>query len=243
MKTHPRNLTRDLLRTALEAIRLPFSWTSNGPASAQSALRRSARPAAALSLADARAQFDTGRWNPALLRHLERRRFEALCSAYFGTLGFSARSLRARAGGGSDIGLFAADAGRPAIVVHCQPWNAYRVGIKPVRELRGAMASVGAGEGVLVTPGRFTQEAAARAPAEDIRLIDGADLISKLAALPPEKGSELLTLATQGDFLTPTCPRCAVTMTARQSTARGRRFWGCPNYPKCKEIVFGSAPG
>jgi len=243
MKVHARSFTRDILRGALEAIRLPLSWSAGASSAARSLHRRSGLAGAEPGLAAARAQFDTASWNLDLLKHLEWRRFEELCAAYFDALGFTARIAGAREGGGADIVLAAAGSDRAAIVVHCKAWSAYRVGIKSVRELRAAMASVGAGEGVLVTPGRFTQEAVARAPGEDIRLIDGTDLMGKLAALPPEPARALLKLATQGDFLTPTCPRCSVKMVARQSIAGGRRFWGCPNYPKCKEIVFGTGPG
>jgi restriction system protein len=243
MKTHARTLTRDILRGALDAIRLPFSWSAAAPAGAPSRFRRSGRESAESGLAAARAQLDTSSWNLALLKHLEWRRFEELAAAYFEALGFTPRIARSQECRGDDIGLAAAGSEETAIVVHCRPWNAYRVGIKSVRELRAAMDSHGAGEGVLVTPGRFTEDAIARARAENIRLIDGADLIGKLSALPPEQARALLALATRGDFLTPTCPRCAVKMVARQSTEGGRRFWGCPNYPKCKEIVFGPAPG
>jgi restriction system protein len=96
-------------------------------------------------------------------------------------------------------------------------------------------------EGVLLTSGRFTQEAVNLARQEGIQTIDGAALLEKMAALPPEKAAALLRLATQGDFLTPTCPSCAVKMTSRKSTNEGRRFWGCRNYPACKETFASTA--
>ena len=225
MKTHERNLTLEILQWVLASLRR--AWPFNAPA----------RPAAEHT------QLDTTKWTLELLKRLEWRRFEELATAYFELLGFTARSARAREGGGNDIGLFAAGADGAAIVVRCQPWSAYRVGIKSVRELRAAMAAVGAGEGTLVTPGRFTGETEAAAPNERIQLIDGADLLARIAALPSEQGRALLKRATQGDFLTPSCPCCAVKMVERQSISGGRRYWGCPNYPKCKEIVFGPLPG
>ncbi len=206
-------------------------------------LRRSGRSLAEPGGAAERAQFDTRKWSLELLKHLEWRRFEELCTAYFETLGFTTRVARSRADGGADIGPGAAGSGSVSVILRCEPWSAYRVGIKPLRELHGAMASAGAGEAIALTSGKFTQEAAAFAASENIRLIDGEDLLGKLTALAPEQALALLKLATQGDFLTPTCPACAVKMIARQSTAGGRRFWGCPNYPQCKESVFGSTPG
>jgi len=86
----------------------------------------------------------------------------------------------------------------------------------------------------------LTPEAVGFAAKEHIQLIDGAALIEKLAALLPEKALGLLKFATKGDFLTPTCPRCSIKMTARKSTREGRMFWGCTNYPRCKH-TFSSA--
>jgi hypothetical protein len=37
----------------------------------------------------------------------------------------------------------------------------------------------------------------------------------------------------------PTCPKCGVEMvprTAAKGPKAGPRFWGCPNFPKCREI-------
>ena len=84
-----------------------------------------------------RGDIDTAQWTPQLLKRLEWRRFEELCAAYFDN-------------------LYAEGADRAAILVHCRPWDAYGVGIKPVRELHGAMAAAQVREGVLVTSGKFT---------------------------------------------------------------------------------------
>jgi restriction system protein len=94
---------------------------------------------------------------------------------------------------------------------------------------------------VLLTSGRYTQEAVTLAGKEDIQMIDGAALLEKLAVLSPEKSQALLKFATQGDFLTPTCPACSIKMASRQSTREGRKFWGCRNYPACKHTFAGTA--
>ena len=157
----------------------------------------------------------TAQWTPELLKQLEWRRFEELCAAYFEMVGQDA-----------------------SVLVQCEPWNAHRVGIKPVRALRGAMTSGSFGEGVLVTSGKFTQEARDFAGKEKISLIDGVELVGKITALLPEKALALLKLATQGDYQTPTCPACTVKMIPRKSTGQGRTYWGCRNYPACKHTVF-----
>src|SRR5712671_2699544 len=209
-------------------------------ATALSLLRRSRESIADSGRSADHARFDTKNWTLALLKHLEWRRFEELCAVYFEALGFATRISHTRASGNADIGLSAAGSASVAVVVHCEVWNAYRVGIKPVRELRAAMTSAGAGEGVLVTSGSFTQEAVAFAAKEKIDLIDGARLLTRLGALEPEKSLALLKFTTQGDFLTPTCPSCSLKMLSRTSTREGRKFWGCVNYPRCKQTFSGS---
>jgi restriction system protein len=206
------------------------------------ALLRGSREARVQSAA--RARFDTRKWSAELLRQLEWRRFEELCVAYYQAQGFTARVEGAGATGGVDIVLRDGDSERESSIAHCKAWDAYRVGAKAVRELRAAMSAAKIGKGVLLTSGRFTQEAAKLASAEGIEMIDGAALLDRMAALPPEEGLALLKFAMQGDFLTPTCPSCSIKMESRQSTREGRKFWGCPNYPACKQTfaVTANAP-
>jgi restriction system protein len=176
-------------------------------------------------------------WSAQLLKQLEWRRFEELCAAYFELQGFGTRIARTNADGGVDLHLCAAGSEKAAILVHCKAWNAYRVGIEPVRALRSAMAAAKIGAGRLVTSSRFTQEAVELAAKHNIQLVDGAALLAGLAALPPEKALALLKFATQGDYQTPTCPSCGVKMISRKSTSAGRKYWGCRNYPRCKHTV------
>ena len=173
-------------------------------------------------------------WSAELLKQLEWRRFEEFCAAYYEAMGFTARISAAGAAGGVNIALHASGAERASSLARCKGWDAYPIGVKAVKELRAAMAAAGVRHGVLLTSGRFAHEAAALARAERIDLVDGAALLEKLAALPPEKALGLLKFATQGDFATPTCPHCSIKMTSRRSTGEGRKYWGCRNYPACK---------
>lgn len=185
-------------------------------------------------------KLDTSQWSLELLKRLEWRRFEELCAAYFEVLGFKTEMNRFGGDGGIDITLYSAGAPGPAILVQCKAWNVYNVGIRPVRELLGVMADAKVAEGCFVTSARFTVEARALAGKNNIMLIDGADLLAKIADLAPAKSAALLAQATAGDFTTPTCPACGVKMTARSSTQYGKKFWGCVNYPKCSQTFFGT---
>ena len=191
--------------------------------------------------AAALAGVDKREWSAELLKQLEWRRFEELCVAYLQALGYRASVERSRTQAGVDIQLTAPGAERASLVAHCKPWDAYRVGVKAARELRAAMSASGLDSGLLVTSGRFTPEVAAYAREHNIRLIDGAELLAGIAGLAPGKSLALLKFATEGDFLTPTCPTCSLKMISRKSTREGRRFWGCRNYPRCKHML-GAAP-
>jgi Restriction endonuclease/Topoisomerase DNA binding C4 zinc finger len=187
-----------------------------------------------------RLKLDTRKWSPELLRQLEWRRFEELCVAYYEALGLTTRISPGGADGGVEIALYERRAEAPFALARCKAWDAYRVGEKSVRELSRAMVAAKFTEGVLLTSGRFTQEALALARNERIELIDGAALLGKIDALPADKSLGLLKFATQGDFITPTCPACSIKMISRQSTREGRKFWGCRNYPACKQTLAGN---
>ena len=228
MRQEESSLALQILRGALRIVSLPFTLPAF-------ALQRARGASSARALSAERARFDTRKWNAELLKRVEWRRFEEICAAYFEARGFAVQVTGSRPDGGADIALCAVGSAAPSILVHCKAWDAYRVGIKALRELRAAMVAAGMSEGVLVTSGRFTHDAVAFASKENIHLIDGAALLGKLAELPPEKSLALLKLATQGDFLTPTCPSCATKMISRKSTSGGRMYWGCRNYPACKQ--------
>jgi restriction system protein len=175
-------------------------------------------------------------WSLELLRSLEWHRFELLCRAYFEKRGYISKTTRFGADGGVDILLYREGSDAPEALVQCKAWNAYKVGIKPVRELLGVMLIENAKRGALVTSGTFTREAHNLAEqVEALHLIGGKDLLQRIADLGEEKSSELLRVATEGDFTTPTCPSCGVKMTWRENSKNGSIFWGCVNFPRCRQ--------
>jgi restriction system protein len=219
-----RKLAAEIARGAIAVMSLPFTL-----------FRRSARAVGERSQSARRAKFDISKWNLYLLRHLEWRRFEELGIAYFEALGMVTSITKSRADGGADIIMRVEANAAPHVLAWCKAWSPYPIGIKPLQELHDAMAPAGVREGAFVTSGRFTPEAAKFAAKHSILLLDGAQLLEQFAALAPEKALALLQLATKGDFLTPTCPCCSIKMTSRKSTGEGRAFWGCVNYPRCKQ--------
>ena len=176
-------------------------------------------------------------WSADVLRDIEWKRFEDLCLAFYRAKGIRAESTPLGPDGGVDVRLYQdeADPQRCSAIVQCKAWGERLVGVKPVRELRGVMAHEQVEKAFFMAPGGYTDEAKAFARENRITLLDGALFLAMLKRLPNDESQRLLAFATEGEWTTPSCPRCGKKMIARES-AKGR-FWGCPAYPKCRQTM------
>jgi restriction system protein len=172
------------------------------------------------------------KWSVELLRELEWKRFEILCGEYYAKRGFRVETIACGADGGIDAKLFFGEIKEPVGLVQCKAWSSKFVGVNIVRELLGVMAHHKVRKGILHATGRFSTDALDFARANKIQCIDGAELVSNIGTVPQVAQQELLALAVEGDYKTPTCTSCGIKM-RRVSTKRGD-MWGCPNYPRCK---------
>jgi restriction system protein len=171
-------------------------------------------------------------WSLDLLRQVEWKRFEELCAAYFCEMGLRAETIRCGADGGVDVKLFRGDAPDPDSILQCKAWNSRYVGVKPVRELFGVMAHQKVRRGIFLTTSIYTKEALAFAKDNPIFLIDGEKFFSMISKLSSEAQKRLLDIATEGEYLVPSCPSCGIKMVERKGPKIN--FWGCQNYPKCR---------
>jgi restriction system protein len=177
-------------------------------------------------------------WTRGLLSELEWKRFEDVVAAYSQELGYEAVTTRVGADGGVDVKLFQSGNPQPVMIIQCKAWDAYKVGIKPVRELFGVMAADKVANGAFFTTGEFTAEAEEWARDKNLDLVNGREFLSRIGQLPPTTQNKLLIVATEGDYTTPTCPSCNVKMILRTATKganAGSEFWGCRSYPRCKQ--------
>ena len=107
---------------------------------------------------------------------------EQVVGAAYERLGYQLeRRGGAHADGGVDLELRRAG---ERVLVQCKYWKTWQVGVRPVRELWGVVASEGATRAIIVTTGGYS--AAARDFAKDkaIELLDGPALTSLLKARP-----------------------------------------------------------
>jgi len=172
-------------------------------------------------------------WSVELLNSIEWKRFEDLSAEYYREKGIRCETTSLGADGGIDLKLFQDDSGKPTTIVQCKAWVGRLVGVKPVRELRGVMASEKIEKGIFMTSNAYSDEAKAFARSNNITLIDATLFLMMIERLPQEAQDRLFSFATRGDYMTPTCPSCGVKMVKRDSK-RGV-FWGCGNYPRCKQ--------
>lgn len=174
-------------------------------------------------------------WSLDLIRDLEWKRFEDVCQQFYEKKGIRSETTALGPDGGIDIRLYQDDSGRPTSIVQCKAWGERFVGVKPVRELLGVMTHEKIGKAFFMTSGSYSDEAKFIAQTNRITLIDGTMLLMMIQRLPAEERDSLLALATAGDYTIPTCPTCGVKMKEIQGKAGRPDFWGCRNYPRCRQ--------
>lgn len=174
-------------------------------------------------------------WSIELIREIEWKCFEDVCQRYYELKGIRSETTPLGPDGGIDIRLYQDGTGKATSVVQCKAWGERGVGVKPVRELLGVMTHEKIGKAFFMTGGRFSDEAKEIAKANRITLIDGEMLLMMFKRLPEADQQLLLTFATEGDYRTPTCPSCGIKMKSIAGKAGRQDFWGCRNYPRCRQ--------
>ena len=176
-------------------------------------------------------------WDLELLNKLEWKRFEEVISEYYRLIGYRSEITRMGADGGVDVHLYQHGAETPAIIVQCKAWSK-KVGVNAVRELYGVMAADGVGYGIFATTSDYTNKALQWVVGKSMQLLSGSNLVTMFNQLADDQRKEHLMNGLLGDYSTPTCPNCNQKMVSRTATkgkSAGSTFWGCANYPRCKQ--------
>ena len=167
--------------------------------------------------------------------------FELLVGEYYRRRGFR---VEERGGSSADGGvdLVLRKVGQTTLV-QCKHWKAFKVGVKPVRELGGVMGHERANGGILVTSGRFTAEAEAFARQNRIELVSGGQLVEmvhsvqgtgqRAAVAQPTSSPQRPAVDTQRNLACPKCGEPMVLRTTRKGANAGNKFWGCKQFPAC----------
>lgn len=174
-------------------------------------------------------------WTIELLREIEWKRFEDVCQKFYEKKGIRSETTALGPDGGIDIRLYQDESGIATSIVQCKAWGERYVGVKPVRELLGVMTHEKIAKAFFMTSGYYSDEAKEIAQANRITLIDGDMLLMMIRRLPAEAQESLLAFGVEGDYATPTCPSCGIKMKHVQGKASRPDFWGCHNYPRCRQ--------
>ncbi|QEM68236.1 DUF2034 domain-containing protein [Geobacter sp. FeAm09] len=171
-----------------------------------------------------------------MLHALEWKRFEILCCEFINMAGYKAKETSYGADGGIDIVVKDSKDSVQAII-QCKAWNTYTVGIKHIRELYGIMMKENVKTGVFITTSKYTKEAQEFAEETKIQLVNGAKFVEVVNRLPKDKLKRLIDMTFEGDYSTPTCPKCGVKMVLRNTE---KPFWGCANFgrTRCQHKFF-----
>jgi restriction system protein len=152
-------------------------------------------------------------------------------------------------GGGADGGVdLILRKASERTLVQCRQWKAQRVCVSVFRELFGVMAATGAATCIVVTSGRFTDDAKAFAKGRNLELVEGSHLLvlikSAEASLRNRSSHPKVSQSTlapsqqtpQAQISTPvaattsiSCPACQSAMVprkARRGPNAGKAFWG-----------------
>jgi len=179
------------------------------------------------------------------VRALSWSEFELLVGEYYRRRGFMVEERGgASPDGGIDIVL---RKGGKTMLVQCKHWKAFKVGVKPVRELLGVMSHEGANGGIFVTSGQFSTEAKDFAEKNGIELVNGEGLIEMVHSVQgtgTQRAASDLPLGPrvatrQHAPSTPACPKCGSPMvlrTAKTGSSAGSQFYGCQKFPTCRGI-------
>ena len=177
-------------------------------------------------------------WSLDFLMSLEWKRYEEICKEFLtikenGKL--KVEVTQTGADGGIDLKI-TDKKGKLIGVGQCKAYNS-KITVEKIRELYGIMASEKAEKGYFFTTSSFTVDCIQFAKEKQIELIDGNQQIKIIQSFSQQQQNQLYKLATEGDYTTPTCPKCDKKMVKRVGKEKGKEFWGCSNYPRCKNIL------
>ena len=177
-------------------------------------------------------------WSIEVFAEIEWRRFEAVVETLFAQAGFATKSQSHGADGGVDVWLYAKGKLADAVgIVQCKHWLSKPVGVDKIRELRGVMAIHNLKRGQFASTAGFTKDATAFANANGVNLLGAEELLALIARRSADQQRAVLDVALEGEYWRPTCASCGVKMISRSARESGATFWGCANFPKCRQTI------
>ncbi len=160
--------------------------------------------------------------------------FEKLICALFRAQG---QAVEMRGGANADGGIdLVLGSGSERTAVQCKHWGSWKCAPKVVRELLGAMTHEGFSQGMLVCR-RATPAAHSLAGQERITIIERDGVIRRVSQAMATENTQLRRLLFTPEKLCPKCGAPMIRRTAAKGSNVGSEFWGCSNYPACRQTM------
>jgi len=159
-----------LLFGLIAAFKLAAELKKTNPATKQTL---ATQPLAALTAQHQQSNISKNRtdtWSLGLIKEIEWKRFEELCTAYYLEKGIKAETTSLGADGGIDIKLYQDNSNSPTAIAQCKSWYNKAVGVKEIREFLGVMSHEKIPKGFYITTGEYTADAKAIANANKITI-------------------------------------------------------------------------
>jgi len=179
----------------------------------------------------------TDKWTREFLRSLEWKKFEEICVEYLKVKNCNADVTSIGSDGGIDIKI--SHKGKVFAIGQCKSWSK-PIGVNLIRELYGVMAADSIKHGIFLTTSKYSKDALSFGKDKNLILIDSEEFIKLINKLPQESRKKIFNVATEGEYTTPSCVKCDVKMirrTVKNGDRKGNEFWGCANFPKCRNIM------
>lgn len=176
-------------------------------------------------------------WTLALLKEIEWHRYEQVVAEYYQLTGHEAKLTDFGSDGGIDVEVRRPGEAEPFLLVQCKAWDSDLIDVKLVRELYGVTAARRVTRAAFFTTSDYTPSAREFAALVGMELIDGPGFLAKIKSLDLVGQLKLHELATAGDYKTPTCASCGTKMLLRNPGNGGRPFYGCRNFPRCRNTL------
>ena len=178
--------------------------------------------------------------------------FEEMVAELYRAMGHQAKRTGATGDHGVDVVVKAKNGEK--WVVQCKRWRT-PAGESIVRDFYGTMQHEKAAQGAIIATRGFSQAAIEWAKGKPLYLYNGTDFLrlwervkkQQLQKINDNPQSSTQSSGTEKQVdSSPLCPKCGIPMvlrTASQGNHIGQQFYGCRNYPRCREILPVSKAG
>ena len=183
---------------------------------------------------------ETKVWPHDLIYKVEWRVFEKICMGLWNARGYDIEETPYQDKSGIDFYLLKKGTDVRLGAVQCNPSNTEQISVEAAQKLQDVVESQTLKLGILMYSGMLNDSAKEflNQPQVTIKTQDALEIYKQITELELEQQQYLYDSTIVGDYLTPSCPNCDVKLITRRAKKTGKKFQGCPNFPRCRFTMF-----